>query len=121
MTSTESECAAVLMATTQAIWLQNHLKAIGYEQSTTTIKEENQGAIKYAYSQNSRGRMRHSNPAFTFICEQIEDETIKLQYVSSLDNYADILTKTLRGIALTKHSRNLGLTNNYRAYNDTIT
>ena len=75
--STESEPAALYMATSEAVWLRKLLSHLGHHQSGATVLfEDNQGAIKYANSGDRAGRMKHIDVKFFFTCEQIMNGNI---------------------------------------------
>jgi hypothetical protein len=72
------------------------------------IKADNQGAIKYSKSLERSGRMKHIDVKFHWIREKIGDETVKIEFVSSSENVADIMTKTLGGKPLHIHRKSIG-------------
>ena len=77
--------------------------------SPISIFEDNQAAIKYCYSHEKAGRMRHVDVRFHWIRERLNSRSITLDYISTHDNPADIFTKTLKGEKLQKHTQSLGL------------
>ena len=109
--STESEVAALYMATSEAVWIRKLLAHLGYlQKEPTTMAEDNQGAIKWANGDDRSGRLKHVDLKFLFIRERILADEIKLTYIKSQDNPADILTKPLTGSKFLDHRSALGVT-----------
>jgi hypothetical protein len=107
--STESEIASLYHATSLGIWLSKILKTFNITSETITIREDNQGCIKYQLTNERAGRMRHINVKYHWIREKIEDKSIRLVYCNTKDNVADIFTKSLRGESFLKHCKSLGM------------
>jgi hypothetical protein len=58
--STDSEVAALFMASSEAVWLRKLLDSFGYPQShASIIYGDNQASLKYAHSHDRAGRMKH--------------------------------------------------------------
>jgi kynurenine formamidase len=70
---------------------------------TTTIREDNQSCI--AYSQNAlvSEKTKHIDLKYHFVKDHVQLGTIKLRYLPTGDMVADMLTKSLHGLALVKH------------------
>ena len=108
--STESELAALYLATSKAIWLRKLLVSCGYSQdNASVIREDNEAVIKYTKTRECAGRMQHIDVKFHWIREKIGTKCVSLAYVPTNANVADIFTKTLRGIKLENHRQKLGL------------
>lgn len=61
-----------------------------------TVLCDNRAAIDFAKNRIERARTKHIDIAYHITHEKINDGTIKLEYVSSGDNVADIFTKPLK-------------------------
>jgi predicted membrane GTPase involved in stress response len=73
-----------------AVWLRKLIVSFEYAMNgPIKIKEDNQGAITYSKSLERTGRMKH--------IDVNGDEKVKIEFVSSSENVADIMTKTLEG------------------------
>ena len=108
--SVEAEYVASANTTKEAVWLQTLLKEVGYPQSQATIVHaDNQGAIALAQNPISHSRAKHIDIRFHFIRERIERNEIKLQYISTRQMVADILTKALPREAFEKFHEALGV------------
>lgn len=94
----------------EAKWLRALLFENGFDiKEPTIIYEDNQSCIKTAESSGEHKRMKHINVKYNFIREAIGNKEIKLKYLQSNEQIADIMTKGLGKILFEKHRRNLGL------------
>lgn len=108
--SCEAEIAALFGAASESVWLRRLLSFFGYlPDGPTTIFEDNQGAIKFSHSRESYGRMKHIDIKHRFIREQIRAGVISISFVSSSQNPADILTKSLNPKLAISHRQHIGL------------
>ena len=89
---------ASTQATKEAIWLGRFLAELGYEGSdidSVTIMGDNQGAIALASNPEYYARTKHIDIQWHFVREQVEANTVTLQYISTAEMVADGLTKPL--------------------------
>lgn len=108
--STDSEVAALFMASSEAVWLRKLLASFGYHQShASIIYGDNQASLKYAHSHDRAGRMKHIDVKFHFTREQVTAGAISVRFLRSKDNPADLLTKPLTGSRFLAHRDALGL------------
>ena len=63
--------------------------------SPTQVWEDNQGAIDLSKNPKHHNRTKHIDVAHHFTRERIVSKEIKVDYVPSADNVADIMTKPL--------------------------
>ena len=94
LSRTEEEYIALSSTVREIIWI-NQLKHELEEKSigTTTIFCDNQSTIKLSQIDGFRPRTKHIDIQFHHIREKIDDNTIKLEYVSTKQMTADFLTK----------------------------
>ncbi|KMQ86839.1 copia protein [Lasius niger] len=96
MSTTEAEYIAASDATKELIWLRHLLESMGVvTDGPTTMKVDNQGAIKLIKNPEYHKRTKHIEVRYHFIREKHEDGQIEIVYVPSSDQLADILTKAL--------------------------
>ena len=108
--SVKAEYVASANATKEAVWLRTLLKKVGYPQSQATIVHaDNQGAIALAQNPIFHSRAKHIDIRFHFIQEHIKKNEIKLQYISTHQMVADILTKVLPYEAFKRFCEALGV------------
>ena len=94
--TTEAEYVALSQATQEAIWLRRLLSDLGCKaDGPTLINEDNQGAIEIARNPKFHNRTKHIDTNYHFIREKIVSKEIKVEYCSTHDMIADIMTKGL--------------------------
>ena len=94
--STESEYVAETHAAKEGIWLGSFVNEItGKDNRPLTIKADNQGVIALAKDNKFHSRTKHIDLRYHFIREAVEEGKIKMEYVPTSKNVADIFTKAL--------------------------
>lgn len=110
ISSTESEYMAISDIVTEILWIKSILVFLQIDVSEPTIiHEDNQSSIKLAQNPEHHKRTKHIDVKFHFIREKIQNGDIQLKYVNTLEQLADILTKSLPNIKLVKTVSNIGL------------
>ena len=108
--STESEYNAVANATTELKWIQSLLREINLQIPTTpTLWCDNIGATYLAANPVFHGRMKHIERDFHFVREYVKAGKLKIAYISTKDQLADILTKPLPKLWFVKLKTNLNV------------
>jgi hypothetical protein len=109
--STETEFASLYLVTIHIVWLRKMMDFLGYPQHKATIvHEDNQGTIRYSYSEDRAGRMKHVDTRMFLVREKIQEGFIQLSYIPTKFNKADITTKSLRGEKFELGRKQLGMT-----------
>lgn len=108
MSSTESEYVALAEAAKEGIWLQGLIAELGFLKAMFTIFEDNQSCIKLT-SRFEHKRLKHIDVKFNYIRDLVLDKKLCVQYISTNEQTADILTKNLSGDLFIAHRLNLGL------------
>lgn len=105
LSSCEAEYMAVSAATQGAIWMQQLLEEMAFMEWTNggaksppvpLVLCDNKSAIAMGHTDALHSRSKHIDIRHHFIREQIERGRIALQWISTQDQVADILTKTLQ-------------------------
>jgi hypothetical protein len=100
--SCEAEYIALSSAAQEGVYLLHLLQEMDINVKTPiVIAQDNQGSIAMAENPVHHSKAKHIDIRYHFVRELVEDNKIKLQYVRSADNTADILTKPLEK---TKHN-----------------
>jgi reverse transcriptase-like protein len=110
LSSCEAEYMAVTASTQGAMWMSQLLHEIGFmrwicggaSSPSSTISpvpliySDNKSAIAMAQNDSLHSRSKHIDIKHHFIREQIEKKFIQIQWISTHQQVADILTKTLQ-------------------------
>ncbi|CCD24436.1 uncharacterized protein NDAI_0D01220 [Naumovozyma dairenensis CBS 421] len=95
LSSTEAEYIAASEAVLETMWLYNLLEHMGYPLSENLLMIDNEPAIKLASHPILHSRTKHIKLRYHKIREAVDDGIVKIEYVNTLDQVADILTKAL--------------------------
>jgi len=91
--SVEAEYIVSANATKEAVWLCTLLTELNFPPTQAiVIHADNLGCIALANNLVSHSRAKHINIKHHFICEKIERQEIKLDYVSTKNMLTDIVT-----------------------------
>lgn len=96
----ESECIAAGEATREILWLNgfiNELKFFDLIEKPTILYMDNVGAMLLGTNNMQTEKSKHIDVRHHFIRQHVEEGTLKLEYVKSKENLADIMTKGLPG------------------------
>ena len=104
--TSESEYIALAEATNELRFLRQVKQFISPPADTRIpIHEDNQGAIKMANNRFSSRRTRHIDVKHHVIRDAIDSGIIRVEYVNSGEQHADILTKALDAKTFERHAR----------------
>ena len=110
LSSTKAEYIVQTHAAKEGIWLKSFINKIrGGEEGPLTIMADNQGTITLAKDNKFHSGTKHINLQYHFICEAVEDERARMEYMPTSGNIADIFTKALAKPKFTKFIGRLGL------------
>jgi hypothetical protein len=110
LSTTEAEYMVASNATKEAIWLRVLLEDLGFPQvSATTLHADNLGCIALTNGTVTHSCAKHIDIHHHFICERVANSEIDLQYVSTKEMLADILTKQLPHEAFERYRKALGV------------
>lgn len=110
LSSTEAEYVALSQGACEAIWLRNLLRELGITcNEPIKIFEDNQSCIRVAQDPKEHKRMKHIDVRYNFIRDAVSNKVVSIEYVSSGEQTADIMTKGLGRNLFEKHRNNLNL------------
>jgi hypothetical protein len=96
LSSAEAEYVAMTEAAKEAIWIRNVMKQIcDQKNQPLRIHTDSQSAMAMTEKQNFSNRTKHVDIKYHFIKDLIRTEQIKLEYVPTETNIADMMTKPL--------------------------
>lgn len=110
LSSTEAELVSLSTAVCHGTWLVRLLEDVGINlNNPITYFEDNQSTIRVAEDERGVGRLKHVDVKHLFVRDEIQQGRIVLQYVSTTNQLADVMTKGLPAGIFQKHRSNLGL------------
>ena len=96
LSSTKSEYIVQKHVAKEAIWIRSFILEIQQDQSgPIDLLCNNQGAIALANDNKFHVRTKHIDMRHHFIREVVKEEKIKVTYIPTEENIADIFTKVL--------------------------
>jgi len=109
--STEAEYVAVSEVATKILYIAGILKFLGIPvEYPITVNVDHIGEIYLTKNATTGSRTKHVDTRYHFVRkEYVEDGTIKVEFVRSEDNHANIFTKHLNGALFEKHSEAVGM------------
>jgi hypothetical protein len=100
LSTTEAEYMAVSRAAKQILWMFSEMEEVGYAQEKPgVLYNDNSGAVALTKNTKNNSRVKHIDIRHHFIRECVENGEIAVQHVASIDNLADLFTKTLGRVA----------------------
>lgn len=94
--SSESKYHALAKCTCEAVWLRRLAGELGFlDNQPTTLWCDNQSAIKLTRNPVFHDKTKHFETDWHFARQKIDDKTVSVQFIPTLDQPADILTKAL--------------------------
>ncbi|XP_055590356.1 uncharacterized protein LOC129742481 [Uranotaenia lowii] len=110
LSSTEAELVALCKAACHGQWLIRVLKDLGLSVvEPVPFHEDNQSTIKIVSNPKDTGRLKHIDVKHFFVRDLVESGCIKVDYVPSAEQQADILTKSLPAPTFRRLRASLGL------------
>ena len=110
LSTTEAEYIAAAAACTQVIWMKRQLRDITrVVLGTTVIRCDNQSAINLSKNCVHHSRCKHIDVRYHFLRDRVERKIVKLEFVPSKEQKADIFTKPLPRELFEAHRANLGV------------
>jgi hypothetical protein len=106
LSSTEAEYFALSEVAKEVIFVKQVVDSMGFKiDFPIIIKVDNFGAIYLANNYTTSQRTKHIDIRQHFVCEFIEDGILKVIFVKSEDNDADIFTKNTTDELFHKHAK----------------
>ena len=94
--SCESEYRALAQCSCEATWIRRLLQELNIlDHKPTSLFCDNQSSIKLSYNPVIHERSKHFEIDYHFTRQKVEDNTIRVEFIPSQEQPADILTKPL--------------------------
>lgn len=112
LSSMEAEYFALSEACKEVVWLRRLLEELGETQNgPTVILEDNKSCIDFVKEERLSRRSKHIDTRLYFTKDLVETGVVALQYCSSEEMTADILTKPLCAVKQRRFAEMMGLFN----------
>jgi hypothetical protein len=110
LSTAEAEYIVACSASCEAIWLRKLLTGLfDLEMEATVILCDNQSCIKMTENHVFHDKSKHIEIRYHYICDMVQRGAIKLQYVSTDEQVADVLTKPLSRVKFEHFRDKLGV------------
>lgn len=107
LSSTEAELSALCTAACHTLWLIRLLRDLGQKiDEPIVVHEDNQSTIRIAEDCRDHGRLKHVDTKYHFLKDLIHQGVLKIKFVGTSEQQADIMTKGLPPSPF-KHLRSL--------------
>ena len=93
MSSTEAEYVALGAAVQEALWLKQIIQEVEGDTQTVKIYCDNKSTINLSEQEVLQQRTKHIDIRYKFVKHYVSENSIKLQFVGTNENIADIFTK----------------------------
>ena len=112
LSSTEAEYRGVVKASCKAVWLRRMLADMHvFQTGPTPLFCDNQGVLKLAKNPVFHEQTNHVETHCHYIHQLVEDGSIQLRYVPTMEQPADIFTKPLGPDKFVKFRGSIGVVN----------
>jgi hypothetical protein len=110
LSSCEAEYSAATSAAAQALWLARLLsELLGKKTEAVELRVDNKSALALAKNPVFHKRSKHIRIKYHFIRSCLEEGSVKASYINTVDQLADILTKSLGRVKFLELRTRIGL------------
>jgi hypothetical protein len=110
LSTAKAKYIAACSARCEAIWLRKLLTGLfDLEMEATVILCDNQSCIKMTENPVFHDKSKHIEIRYHYICDMVQRGAIKLQYVGTNEQVADVLTKLLSRVKFEHFRDKLGI------------
>ena len=100
--STEAEYRSLAQTSTELTWIRTLLIELHVSFQTPMIYCDNQSAVSIAHNPVFHSRTKHMEIDVFFVREQVLAKQLLVVHLPALDQWADVLTKSLSSIVIWK-------------------
>lgn len=110
LSTLDSEYVSASLFSREVVWTRYFTSELGQaQQGPCIIRSDNLACIQLSNNPEHVSRAKHIDVKFHYIRDKVEDHSIKLQYVNTNNNVADIFTKPLELNKFVKFREMLGI------------
>ncbi|SOV08313.1 uncharacterized protein UDID_17347 [Ustilago sp. UG-2017a] len=110
LSAVEAEFVAASEAMREALFFSYLLRDLGVEAHPPTLRTDSQGCIQVSKDPAKHWKLKHIDTRYHFVRDHVQEGEVKIDFVGTTDNVADILTKPLKGLATSWIACLMGLT-----------
>ncbi|SOV08935.1 uncharacterized protein UDID_17791 [Ustilago sp. UG-2017a] len=100
---------SIYIRTANLLWAPSDVRAIGIDIGIPTIFSDNTGTIQVSKGPAQHWKLKHIDTKYHFIRDNVQDGKVKIKYINTADNLADVFTKPVGKDALQRAQQGLGL------------
>ncbi|SOV01775.1 uncharacterized protein UDID_18210 [Ustilago sp. UG-2017a] len=105
----EAEFVAVTEAAREVLFFKHLFKAVRFDVGTPTIFSDNTGTIQVSKDPVQHWKLKHIDSKYHFIRDNVQDGKVRIKYINTTDNLADLFTKPVGKTTLQRAQQGLGL------------
>ena len=105
----EAELNALVMGTQEGLWLHKLINEMYFNSKMFTMYEDNTSCIDVVSIPNNSKKSKHYDVKFRWILEKVQQNRLKIEYVQSKQQVADVFTKGLNQTDFQINRSRLGL------------
>ena len=106
--SIEAEYIAILEVAMEILFIAGVMKFIGMDVAySIKVNVDNIGAICLSKNVTTGNQTKRVNMRFHFVCKYINNSKLKIMFVRSEENHADLITKNLSTELYRKHTNGM--------------
>ena len=113
LSTCEAEFYAIVMATKEVLWFQRVLRQANFASrgvQTPLLRSDNQSAIQWCVGErDSRGHAKQVGTSLNFIRDTAAADKLRVEYVETVKNDADMFTKPLGPLQLGEALARIGI------------
>ena len=109
LSAVEAEFVAASEAMREALFFSYLLRDLGIEAHPPILWTDSQGCIQVSKDPAKHWKLKHIDTRYHFIRDHVQEGEVKIDFVGTADNVADIFTKPLKGLAMSRITRLIGL------------
>ena len=108
LSTAEAELMAITELTKEIMWLKQMVSEMGFDEVLPAVEHsDNQAAVNITNNDVDHNRTKHIEIRHMYVRSEIKTGKIKIQWVRTEQQTADIFTKALQGPIFTTHRDNL--------------
>ncbi|SOV03491.1 uncharacterized protein UDID_18685 [Ustilago sp. UG-2017a] len=109
LSAVEAEFVAATEAAWEVLFFEHLFKAIGIDVGIPTIFSDNTGTIQVSKDPAQHWKLKHIDTKYHFIRDNMQDGKVRIKYINTTDNLADLFTKLVGKTTLLRTRQGLGL------------